>query len=404
MRKAQQDGRNADAMQTQCRRTVWEQYRREEMIADRYYYAKLTANEKKAYQVLYDGILQSKKDIPLGDISMSETEANHVFLAIGKDNPFLYWFDQTILKVYEQETEQAVKQAAWQTAWQEAWQEAWQAGNPATEQIMEMQYFCTPEQIHTYNGRIEKIMGQIIEDLDLAGKSEAEKVRRVHDYFCRNISYDYEGRGTSAVARQASAHSVIGVFSRKTAVCEGIAKAFKLILNAVDVNCIVVCGRCRSMTDVFMNGDHMWNIVRIDGKAYHMDVTWDITGSMNCGRQDEFICQDYYCLTDEDIMRDHFDFSGVPACNSTAENYFVQAGLDCDSYDALCERIRAGVARGMTDLYFRYRGKDRLEELMPSLLGYAAALPGMELLQIRKKMLFSVREAQNIGRLIIRDM
>lgn len=36
---------------------------------------------------------------------------------------------------------------------------------------------------------------------------------------------------------------IVGVLFYKTAVCEGIAKTFKFLLNALDIKCIVVKGK-----------------------------------------------------------------------------------------------------------------------------------------------------------------
>jgi hypothetical protein len=68
-------------------------------------------------------------------------------------------------------------------------------------------------------------------------------------------------------------------------VCEGYAKAFQLICDAIDVPCILVSGEGDG-------GEHMWNYVQMeDGKWYAMDVTWnDSTG------------YDTYLLAGKDVM------------------------------------------------------------------------------------------------------
>ena len=56
-------------------------------------------------------------------------------------------------------------------------------------------------------------------------------------------------------------------------VCEGYAKALKMICDEMDIPCILVSG-------IGDGGEHMWNYVQMeDGKWYAMDVTWnDSTG------------------------------------------------------------------------------------------------------------------------------
>ncbi len=86
---------------------------------------------------------------------------------------------------------------------------------------------------------------EIVEiSLDLLRVDEALREKRIHDYFCENIVYDEQGtKQETAFGRLVAAHSIIGVFARKRGVCEGIAKATKLLFNAVDMGCIVVPGK-----------------------------------------------------------------------------------------------------------------------------------------------------------------
>ncbi|WP_110291022.1 hypothetical protein [Lachnotalea glycerini] len=51
---------------------------------------------------------------------------------------------------------------------------------------------------------------------------------------------------------------------------------------------------------------HAWNIVNIKGQACHLDSTWDV-----CNSKDGQINYDYFNVTDENIIKDHSDYSGV---------------------------------------------------------------------------------------------
>jgi hypothetical protein len=68
--------------------------------------------------------------------------------------------------------------------------------------------------------------------------------------------------------------------------------------------------------------NHAWNIVKSDGKCYHVDVTWD-----SCTRNAEGICRSCFNLTDDDIGQDHvWDKKLLPKCSSLDDNYFVRSG------------------------------------------------------------------------------
>ena len=254
------------------------------MIGDRYYYNRLSDSEKNIYVALYKGIISLEKEIQFSKILPKE-EIRNVFLAISKDNPHLYYFNQTHMDIH----------------------------TTPYGSVLLPQYFCDRNQIEIYNKRIELCVTEIVSSLDLLNCTEFEKVKRLHDYFCLKVVYDHEALNTSKVNRLVAAHSIIGVFAKQRAVCEGIAKAFKFILNAVNVACIIVDGKA----DLYKDGGHSWNIVNIEGKPYQMDVTWDVANTKN-----NFINYDYFCLTDNEIAKDHFDFMCVPKCVCDKKSYF----------------------------------------------------------------------------------
>ena len=59
------------------------------------------------------------------------------------------------------------------------------------------------------------------------------------------------------------------------------------------------------------NGNHAWNIVKIGGKAYHLDMTWDI----NLSRRGH-ISYKYFLIGDQEAARDHEWKKNVPICGT----------------------------------------------------------------------------------------
>lgn len=80
--------------------------------------------------------------------------------------------------------------------------------------------------------------------LKLTAGTDYEKEIKIHDWICQNISYDDEVADRSKPLRIIASHNIFGVFAYHRAQCEGIAKAVKVLLNAVNVRCIVVTGGC----------------------------------------------------------------------------------------------------------------------------------------------------------------
>lgn len=108
--------------------------------------------------------------------------------------------------------------------------------------------------------------------------SDVEKALILHDRLAVLCAYDYanlqDGLLTSAAH---SSYNMYGALVKKLAVCQGYSEAYSYLLTQVGIDNYL----CSSTA---LN--HVWNIVTIDGKEYHVDVThddpvWDRTGRVN---------------------------------------------------------------------------------------------------------------------------
>lgn len=118
---------------------------------------------------------------------------------------------------------------------------------------------CSPE----FTQLIEGILAKII----TPGMSDLQKVLAIHDYIINNTKYDYENYLNNTVPRQS--HLAVGPLMYGVAVCDGYARAFKLLCEFVDVECVFVMGSS------WLGGGHAWNQVKVGGKWYNIDVCWD---------------------------------------------------------------------------------------------------------------------------------
>ncbi|WP_409290578.1 DUF5050 domain-containing protein [Peribacillus sp. SCS-37] len=96
-------------------------------------------------------------------------------------------------------------------------------------------------------------------------KTELEKVFYLHDYVVNNTAYDVKNYDRNTLPD--SAFSAYGALIGKSAVCDGYSKAMMLLLNKAGIWAVKVNGR----TDQ----PHSWNLVRVGGKYYHLDATYD---------------------------------------------------------------------------------------------------------------------------------
>ena len=114
------------------------------------------------------------------------------------------------------------------------------------------------------------------------GKTSAYEVALTyHDAITGAVNYAYKADGTTPEDAQ-WAHSILGVFENRGAVCSAYAKTFQLLLNVSGIDNIFVRGKSG-------RENHVWNIVKLDdGKWYWCDLTWD--DSSNSYR--------YFCVGD----------------------------------------------------------------------------------------------------------
>ncbi|AGI47745.1 Transglutaminase-like superfamily [Thermoplasmatales archaeon BRNA1] len=90
-----------------------------------------------------------------------------------------------------------------------------------------------------------------------------EKVLTIHDSLVSGIKYTKD---------RANSHNIYGALVEGQCVCEGYARAMQYLCQINGIDCPVVSG-----TGINSSGSegHMWNIIRISGSWYCLDVTWD---------------------------------------------------------------------------------------------------------------------------------
>lgn len=186
----------------------------------------------------------------------------------------------------------------------------------------------------------------------VAGKTEFEKELSLHDILARNVLYDDVAKD-NLLKFHAQSNTILGVLFYKTAVCEGIAKTFKFLLNALDIKCIVVKGKATDDLSGNLSADtlHAWNMVKIDGKPYYVDLTWDISSS-----DKNMLCHYYFNLSDDDISVDHAISPDLPKCRSNNENYYYKNGLIVENKSDLRGIIYKRIQNGINTVEFKLCG------------------------------------------------
>lgn len=127
-------------------------------------------------------------------------------------------------------------------------------------------YRSTPEQ----EAQVDAAVQELLKQLDVSKASDYEKVCAIYDYICENITYDWTGY----ILGDEMIYTAYAALIRKSAVCQGYASLFYRLALELGVDTRVISGSSRKQS-------HGWNIVRLDGKYYNLDCTWDAVNAQN---------------------------------------------------------------------------------------------------------------------------
>lgn len=217
-----------------------------------YYYIALKPKERAVFLRLADGILEHCSEIVTPNLS--HEEVCNVLLYLKMDIPELFSY----------------KGCTYQ-----------QGRNNLT---FHMEYHFDADTHFMLLREMEYAAEEILENMP-QGLDEWGIERYVYEYLATNCTYD----GFDTVY----AHSPLGPLIQKRAVCEGISKAAKYLLDRAGVHSAVIFGG----GDLNGGVNHAWNMVQLDGNWYHIDITYDLSQGQPRFR--------YFNLSDEAMRQDH---------------------------------------------------------------------------------------------------
>ncbi len=103
---------------------------------------------------------------------------------------------------------------------------------------------------------------EISENLGLQMLNDKKSITEIHKYIINNTKYDLEraDNGSSVY----NSDTAYGVLIQGYGVCSGYSDAFALFMDYLNIPNIKVSSK-----------EHIWNLIYIDNKWLHVDVTWD---------------------------------------------------------------------------------------------------------------------------------
>lgn len=137
---------------------------------------------------------------------------------------------------------------------------------------------------------VDKEVERICKSIFVSEMSDFVKVYVAHNYLAKTVIY-YNNKTADSLERS-YLQSAYGALINKRCVCQGYAEAFKRILDYVGIKNMVISGKIKGSESY-----HAWNAVILNGKAYHVDVTWDSNGDGTKSNK-------YFCLKDSDFTKE----------------------------------------------------------------------------------------------------
>lgn len=156
-------------------------------------------------------------------------------------------------------------------------------------------YLDSSRVLTTYLGNLdsEKKVNQAIAQYESAiaaivngakGKDVVEQIKYVNNYLVENVAYGYGTKvenGKNVDTDNAPfVYSAYGALVNHESVCEGYAKAFKAVMDRLDIPCVVVAGYVNN-PDKGGYQPHAWNYVQVEGYWYMVDTTNNSSANNN---------------------------------------------------------------------------------------------------------------------------
>jgi hypothetical protein len=161
-------------------------------------------------------------------------------------------------------------------------------------------------QLKVVDDKFAEVIDTITDDM-----SDLEKALIVHDYLCDNFAYDLTY----------SKHDMYSFVTTGDGVCQAYMYSYAYILGKLGIESYPV-----------MNNEikHTWNMVKLDGKYYQVDVTWDDFTPDLYG----WAGHDYFLLSDEDMSQTKHGSKSVDDSNTSGWFLYEDISATDNTYNA----------------------------------------------------------------------
>lgn len=296
-----------------------------------YGYDQLEKNERQVYDIILEAVQNCRETVEIPNIDRSGRVYNKILELLRCENSALFHIKR---------------------------RETGQTGLAAQSFNLEITYSYTPEEVNLMIRETEKqadeILGLITDEMD-----DYDKLKLFHDTLIISCSSDTDGE---------YADTIYGALVDKKALCEGYARAFSYLCSRSGIENIIVTGTAGEA--------HMWNMVKLEGNWYHVDVTWDHPDRLLAEHYPDMVLYNYFMVSDADLKGDRTIDDRLfipPRATSSIMNYFYHEGMYADSYEAALNVIETACAEAMAEERHSFMVKLASDQLYNDVIGRLSA-------------------------------
>lgn len=264
-------------------------------LSEDYYFNQLTYKEQLLYKSIRDAAKIRSEKTDILPYKFSENEFIRSVKAVNFDNPQFFYLDFNSVDLY--------------------------CDNYKT--VVYMDYFTSEAETSKMNMEMEAVCAAA-EAVASKFESDFEKTVAIHDFLTASCTYINQNSNEN----YENLHTSYGALVDKKASCDGYSSAFKILLNRCGIECIIAEGTIDGLP-------HLWNIVKQNGKYYHIDCTWN---DADVDSLSSLLFHGFFNLSDRAVLQDRKPDQTfkMPVCNDET-NYYTTINARAESLENLQE-------------------------------------------------------------------
>ncbi len=243
----------------------------------------LFSSEKTFEQVLTEGWQNLDAEIDISEFGISPSEIGEMYRGTLYNNPKIYFVDTAYGTYVSRSTGLVTRMVPKYT---------------------ETDTSVIAETLQAIDEATEEIMMYLDEEM-----TDFEKILTVHDQMVLDYEYDYSD----------NPNFNISIMITKTGVCQAYVMAFRHLMDELGIESAFVSSPKEAM-------NHAWNIVKLDGEWYHIDLTWDDLGENRGQLRHKFALLSDYEIQHLDEPHYGYDLNGIAASSDKFDSEHWHSG------------------------------------------------------------------------------